>query len=69
MVVSLKKYMHRIVQQFLEEMARCIRCNTKHFGKGCFRFMHQDTHDIIQLTIIPELKVREKPNVQVIGDE
>ena len=37
-VISLKKYKHRIAQPFLEETARCIRCNTKHFGKGCFRF-------------------------------
>ena len=69
MVVSLKKYMHRITQPFLEETARCIRCNTKHFGKGYFQFVHRDTYDIIQLMIIPELKVRKKPNVQVIGDE
>ena len=56
MVISLKKYMHRIAQPFLEETARCIRCNTKHFGKGCFQFMRWDTYDIIQLMIIPELK-------------
>ena len=36
MVVSLKKFMHRILQPFLEEMARCTRCDTKHFRKGCF---------------------------------
>ena len=69
MVVSLKKYMHRITQPFLEETARCIRCKTKHLGKGCFQFVHQDTYDILRLTIIPELKVRKKPDVQAIGDK
>ena len=69
MVVSLKKYMHRITQLFLEETARCIRCNTKHFGKGCFRFTRRDTYDIVQLTIIPGLKVGKKPNVQAIGNK
>ena len=46
-VVSLKKYMHRITQPFLEETARCNRCNTKHFTKGCFRFTCRDTYDIV----------------------
>ena len=32
-VISLKKYVHRITQPFLEETARC---NRKHFRNGCF---------------------------------
>ena len=49
-LLALKKYMHRAAQPLLEEAAQCQQCHTKHFGKGCFRFAHQDIYDLIQVT-------------------
>ena len=51
--LALKKYMHRAAQPLLEEIAQCQRCCTKHFGKGCFRFAHQDIYDLIRITVLP----------------
>ena len=45
--LALKKYMHRAVQPLLEEAAQCQQCQTKYFGKGCFRFAHWDIYDLI----------------------